>query len=65
MSPLQEPAHGTFVFLNVVWFTALALLILTPLAWQRYYLPLAALWAVLIGVGVVTLGRFVRSRYAR
>lgn len=57
--------RGVLVFLNVTWFTALALLILTPLAWQRYYVPLAPLWAGLIGTGMITLWRLVRSRYAR
>jgi len=52
------------LFLTVTAFVALALLILTPLAWQRYYVPLAASWSILIGIGMITLWCWVR-RYAR
>ncbi|MCC7450644.1 MAG: glycosyltransferase family 39 protein [Anaerolineae bacterium] len=55
---------GTILFLAVTGFATLALLILTPLAWQRYYVPLAALWAILIGMGLITVWQWVR-RYAR
>ncbi len=37
---------------------ALALLVATPLAWQRYYLPLQPPLAVLAGYGAASLGRW-------
>ncbi len=40
------------IFAAVLLFTAAALFILNPLPWQRYYLPLAALWAITLGLGV-------------
>lgn len=44
--------------LVLVWFwgTALALLILTPFDWQRYYLPLQPALAVLAGCGIAATG---------
>jgi hypothetical protein len=40
---------------------ALALLALTPFAWQRYYLPLQAPIAVIAGTGVWRIGVFARA----
>jgi 4-amino-4-deoxy-L-arabinose transferase-like glycosyltransferase len=48
------PAAGALLWVGV---TALALLITTPLAWQRYYLPLQAPLAVVSGAGVWCAGR--------
>jgi 4-amino-4-deoxy-L-arabinose transferase-like glycosyltransferase len=45
--------------------TALALLIATPLAWQRYYLPLRPALAVLAGCGVGALGAVMARRWRR
>ncbi len=44
---------------------ALALLLATPLAWQRYYLPLQPPLAVLAGYGLATLGRWAVRRGGR
>ncbi|MCC7448611.1 MAG: glycosyltransferase family 39 protein [Anaerolineae bacterium] len=41
----------------VLLFTAIALFILNPLPWQRYYLPLAAPVALALGVGVAACWR--------
>jgi 4-amino-4-deoxy-L-arabinose transferase-like glycosyltransferase len=49
------------LFLVVTMFTAAALLILTPLPWQRYYLPLAVSWAILYGFGLTAAWRLVGS----
>jgi hypothetical protein len=46
-------------------FTVLAVFFLTPLAWQRYYLPLAAPVAILCGLGVMFAWRPLWSKYAR
>jgi 4-amino-4-deoxy-L-arabinose transferase-like glycosyltransferase len=50
------PAGGALLWVGV---TALALLISTPFAWQRYYLPLQAPLAVVAGAGVWRAGRYV------
>jgi hypothetical protein len=49
------PAAGALLWMGV---TALALLVTTPLSWQRYYLPLQAPLAVVAGVGVWCVGRY-------
>ncbi|HVO41873.1 MAG TPA: hypothetical protein VMT34_04585, partial [Aggregatilineales bacterium] len=45
------------LFAGISMFAALALLLATPLPWQRYYLLLAASWAVVLGIGADTLRR--------
>ncbi len=60
------PAWGVLVWVSV---TALALLIMTPLAWQRYYLPLQPPLAVIEGCGAAWVGaalvRGARRWYAK
>jgi peptidoglycan/LPS O-acetylase OafA/YrhL len=46
-------------------FSVAAVFFLTPLAWQRYYLPLAALWAVYYGAALVAGGRWLWARVRR
>ncbi|MBN1679828.1 MAG: phospholipid carrier-dependent glycosyltransferase [Anaerolineae bacterium] len=56
------------VLLVLVWLglTALTLLILTPLEWQRYYLPLQAPVAVMAGTGAACIGMWgVRAARVR
>ncbi len=53
------------LFVAVTLFTAAALLFLTPLPWQRYYLPLALPWAVLCGFGLASVGRLLDRRLGR
>lgn len=43
------------------WITALALLLLTPFDWQRYYLPLQPALAVVIGAAVARAVEVVRA----
>jgi 4-amino-4-deoxy-L-arabinose transferase-like glycosyltransferase len=40
-------------------FTLLSLLLLNPLPWQRYYLPLVPFYALFYGAGIAHLGAFV------
>jgi hypothetical protein len=49
------PAGGALLWVGA---TALALLISTPFAWQRYYLPLQAPLAAVAGAGVWRAGRY-------
>ncbi|NDJ78635.1 MAG: phospholipid carrier-dependent glycosyltransferase [Chloroflexi bacterium] len=63
--PLQALDHGrnSAVALTVllwVGITALALLALTPMEWQRYYLPIQAPVAVVAGIGAARLVDLVR-----
>jgi 4-amino-4-deoxy-L-arabinose transferase-like glycosyltransferase len=44
---------------------ALALLALTPVPWQRYYLPLAPFWAILYAAGIAAVVSFVVRRVRR
>lgn len=55
-------AWTTLVWLGV---TAVGLLILTPLPWQRYYLPLVAPLAVVAGTGIDAAARRVWERLGR
>ncbi len=57
----ESPAWALLLWISVV---ALALLIATPLPWQRYYLPLQAPLAVVEGVGAVWIADFLRGRIA-
>ncbi|MEP7286985.1 MAG: glycosyltransferase family 39 protein [Chloroflexota bacterium] len=65
---IRKP-QNMVVFLSVFLFSLFAIFWLTPVAWQRYYLPLAALWAIAYGLSLNAAGqvvlRLVRSRYAR
>ncbi len=47
------------LFIAISIFAALALLVATPLPWQRYYLLLAPSWAILLGIGVETVRQFI------
>ncbi len=62
LSRLRSP--GWMLLAGVTIFTVLAVLFLTPLAWQRYYLPLAAPVAVLCGLGVMSAWRLLWSKNA-
>lgn len=59
----EGPVWGVLAWIAV---TALALLALTPMQWQRYYLPLQPPLAVIEGIGVVWIGaalvRWVQRR---
>jgi 4-amino-4-deoxy-L-arabinose transferase-like glycosyltransferase len=55
---------GLVLLAGVSLFTVFAVFFLTPLPWQRYYLPLAAPVAVLCGLGVMSAWRPLWSKYA-
>ncbi len=59
------PSAERWVLLGIIIFTAIGTLVLNPLPWQRYYLPMAPSLAILIGLGVlesvVQLSRFKMS----
>ncbi|HLY26506.1 MAG TPA: glycosyltransferase family 39 protein [Aggregatilineales bacterium] len=56
-SLLQKRALKDIIFAFIAIFAILALLLATPLPWQRYYLPLAAFWAIIAGIGVDMIRR--------
>jgi len=56
----EGPAWVVLVWAGV---TALALLILTPFEWQRYYLLLQAPLAVIAGIGVGWIAQLGRKRF--
>jgi len=51
------------LFVGVLAFDALALVIATPLPWQRYYLLLAAPLAIAAGVGIDAVREFAVKRF--
>lgn len=51
------PGSWRRLFMAVSLFVFAMIFILTPVPWQRYYLPLAALWAVLCSLGISALIR--------
>ncbi len=55
----------SFVVISIVVFTALVLFVTNPLAWQRYYLPLAMPLALLMAAGIVTLARALSRLISR
>src|SRR5258707_10681104 len=61
----QARANTSLIFLFVVLFSIPVIFVLTPLAWQRYYLPLAPPLTISLALGIVTLVQiispFVRS----
>jgi 4-amino-4-deoxy-L-arabinose transferase-like glycosyltransferase len=50
---LPQAANLTLVAVTI--FSVPAIFVLTPLAWQRYYLPLALPLAAAMGIGIITL----------
>ncbi len=58
----RRPAN--VVFLGAASFSTVAILMTNTLPWQRYYLPLAACLAILLGTGAYGVFRVVRT-YAR
>jgi len=54
----HSPYYG--IVAAVLLFTAIALFILNPLPWQRYYLPLAAPFALALGTGVAACWQRIR-----
>jgi 4-amino-4-deoxy-L-arabinose transferase-like glycosyltransferase len=58
ISAIHNPYYG--IAAAVLVFTAVALFILNPLPWQRYYLPLAAPFALALGMGVAAGWRVIR-----
>jgi 4-amino-4-deoxy-L-arabinose transferase-like glycosyltransferase len=61
---MMPRSPGLVLLAGVSIFTVLAVFSLTPLAWQRYYLPLAAPVAVLCGLGVLSAWRRLWSKCA-
>jgi len=53
------------LLLVVAGFTAIILLVVIPLPWQRYYLPLALPWSILIAVGESSIWSFGRIHFVR
>jgi hypothetical protein len=62
---LRPRSPGLTLLAGASALTALATFFLTPLAWQRYYLPLATPYAVLCSLGAVSAWRYVWGKYAR
>jgi hypothetical protein len=62
---LGERWHAGQARLVLLWIglAAALLLVLTPMAWQRYYLPLQAPVAVIAGAGVRRLGAWLRPGF--
>jgi len=60
-SPLQD--LGRFSGYGIAW--ALATLLLTPLPWARYYLPLAPALAMLTAQALVDLSSKLRTVFYR
>lgn len=56
---VHRPLADVFVVVTV--FTAVTTFILNPLAWQRYYLPLAVPLAILVGLGALTWYRLAAA----
>jgi 4-amino-4-deoxy-L-arabinose transferase-like glycosyltransferase len=54
-----------FAVIGLFVFNALVLLFVNPLAWQRYYLPLAMPLALLMAAGIVTLARALSRLISR
>ena len=58
MIVLPRSAAANLLRLSAL-FTLISLLLLNPLPWQRYYLPLAPFWALLYGAGLAYVGRLI------
>ncbi|HUN06183.1 MAG TPA: hypothetical protein PLQ56_06260 [Aggregatilineales bacterium] len=52
---LRVPMGGAVLLVGVWLAVTVANLLLNPIPWQRYYLPLIPVYAVLIGMAVNTL----------
>src|SRR5258708_25039401 len=62
---VQRPhGHESLVYVAVLIFSILATFAIIPLPWQRYYLPLSALWAVYYALALVAVWRWL-ARFSR
>jgi len=56
---------ASYLVISLIVFNMLVLFVTNPLAWQRYYLPLAMPLALLMAAGIVTLARALSRLISR